>query len=89
MKLRDILLNINNIIQLEEDFPLEIKVRTNDPFGGDMFFGLCSWDGKNLKSEDGDSYSLDDEVIKYEIGFDFREDYYPYYMTYWFESEWI
>ena len=88
MKLRDILLNVNKIIQFEEEYPLEIIVRTNSPFDGeDMLFGFCSWDGYDLISEDGDSYDLDDEVVKYELHADFSKEN-PYYLIYWFKSEW-
>ena len=89
MKLKDILLNIDKIIEYKEDYVLPIQARTNSPFEGeDMLFGFCSWDGENLKSEDGDSYSLDEEVIKYELIVNFYESSYPYILTYWFNSEW-
>ena len=88
MKLRDILLNIDKIIEYKEDYVLPIQVRTNDPFGGDMLFGFCNWDGESLNSEDGDTYSLDDEVVKYELIVNFYENSYPYILTYWFNSEW-
>ena len=60
MKLKDILPN----------YPLEnIEVRTNNPFGEDMLFGFCSWTVTDLISEDGDSYYLDEEIVKYEPQF--------------------
>lgn len=33
--------------------------------GEDTLFGYCGWDGENLISHDGDSYHLDDEIVKY------------------------
>lgn len=73
MKLKDILPN----------HPVDIQVRTNDPFGEDMWFGCCHWTGTELISGDGDSYSIDDEVYKYEFDKD------GYSLTYWFEGNWI
>ena len=72
MKLKDILSNS----------PIDkIEVRTNDPFGDDMLFGFCRWTGTELVSLDGDNYSIEDEITKYE----FEE----YGLTYWIESEWV
>lgn len=74
MKLRDIL----------PSYPLQnIQVRTNDPFGDDMLFGYCHWTGSELVSGDGDSYYLDEEVVKYE--FDEENGR----LTYWIHSEWM
>ena len=73
MRLRDIL----------PDYSIEdIGVRTNDPWGGDMLFGYCHWTGTELISGDGDNYSLDDEIVKYEFDEEKKE------LTYWIESEW-
>ena len=72
MKLRDILLQLH---YKKTEPPIPITVRTNSPFDGeDMLFGFCSWDGENLISEDGDSYDLDDEVVKYELHTDFSKE---------------
>ena len=74
MKLKDIL----------PDYPLKnIQARTNGPFGGDLLFGYCHWTGTELISGDGDSYSVDDEISKYEFDEESRS------LTYWFESEWM
>ena len=35
--------------------------------GSDELFGICEYKRGKLKSLDGDSYSLSDEIIKYEI----------------------
>ena len=72
MKLKDLL--SNNIITIE--------VRTFDPDGDDMLFGHCRWNGKELVSLDGDTYSVEDEVYKFKFDN-------PSELTYWFESEWI
>lgn len=73
MKLKDILPN----------YPLEnIEVRTNNPFGEDMLFGFCSWTVTDLISEDGDSYYLDEEIVKYEFDEKNKE------LIYWIVSEW-
>lgn len=72
MKLKDLL--SNKIITIE--------VRTFDPNGDDMLFGYCRWNGKELVSLDGDTYSVEDEVCKFKFDN-------PSELTYWFESEWI
>ena len=71
MKLKDILPN----------HYINIQSRTYDPDGADMLFGYCHWTGTELVSDDGDSYSVEEEVIKYEFN--------EYGLAYWFESEWI
>ena len=46
-----------------------IEYRCNAPAfddDDDMLFGFCSWDGKELFSEDGDNYYLGDVIEKYE-----------------------
>ena len=61
-----------------------IMVRTNAPHGyphPDMLFGCCRWDGKDLISLDGDSYSVDWSVTKYEWESDDS-------LVSWIESEW-
>ena len=74
MKLRDIL----------PSYPLQnIQVRTNDSFGDDMLFGYCHWTGSELVSGDGDSYYLDEEIVKYEFDEENGE------LTYWIYSEWM
>lgn len=71
MKLKDIL----------PDHYINIQARTADPWGDDMLFGYCHWTGKELVSDDGDSYSIEEEIVKYEFD--------DYGLAYWFESEWI
>lgn len=45
----------------------EIEVRVYGPDGQDMLMGYCSYINGELKSLDGDSYSLDAEINEYEI----------------------
>jgi len=75
MKLKDIL----------PEEPLDrIMVRTNDPWDEDpdgMLFGYVGWDGANLVDLDGDYYSLNEEVTRYE----WEEDG---SLTYWIHSDW-
>ena len=68
------------------DHPIDvIEVRTNyppaynEPDG--MLFGYCAWDGSELTPLDGDSYSVYDEIYRYE--FDENGG-----LTYWLHSEW-
>lgn len=54
---------------LPADKKVGIEYRCNAPVfdeDEDMFFGFCSWDGKELFSEDGDNYYLGDVIEKYE-----------------------
>ena len=64
---------------------VNIMVRTNPPKNficEDLLVGYCKWDGKNLISLDGDSYSIEDEITKYEYEDDGS-------LTYWIGSEWM
>lgn len=47
-----------------------------------MLTGFCVWDGENLISADGDSYSLDEIVERHE----WEEDG---SLTYWVRCEWV
>lgn len=73
LKLKDILPN----------HYINIQVRTYTSFDEDIFFGSCHWSGTKLISDDGDDYSIDDEILKYEFSKDGKQ------LTYWFKSEWI
>ena len=67
---------------LVENKPIkEIELRTDSPYGGDMFFGFCSWDGKSLIPLDGDSYYLDEHIQGYEFDGDD-------YLVVWIYSTW-
>lgn len=75
------------------DYPIDnIMVRTNYPsafsdelseseYLDGMLFGYCSWDGRDLVSLDGDTYSVDMEIEKYEVS--------DHGITVWFISDWI
>lgn len=73
--------------------PINIMVRVFLPqdidyilYEEDTLFGYCRWDGRNLISEDGDSYDLDDEIVKWEIRI-FNEE--PF-IVYWEKTgEWL
>ena len=72
LKLRDIL----------PEHPVDcICERGADPYGEDMLLGICKWDGENLIPLDGDSYSLDAEVLKYE--YDENNN-----LSYWTPTTW-
>lgn len=52
----------------------------------DTLFGYCEWDGEKLISHDGDSYELDDEIVKWEVHVYDNEPY----IVYWLKTgEWI
>ena len=66
---------------------VSIEYRCNAPKcddEDDMLFGACYWDGKELISEDGDSYYLNDVIEKYM----WNEEEYPYDLTVWIEVKW-
>ena len=73
--------------------PVEIMVRTNYPesllpylsserIEQGLLVGYCSWDGEKLIPADGDYYSVDEVISKYE----YEEDG---SLTYWTVSEWM
>ena len=75
MKLRDILEGHAPVIYCQE--------RTNfEDIPDGIFTGSCKWTGTELLPLDGDIYSLDDEIYRYE----WEEDG---SLTYWVHSEWI
>jgi len=48
--------------------PALIEFRTKLPNGEDIFAGECKYTkGGRLLATDGDSYSLEDEIVHYEI----------------------
>lgn len=87
MKLREILDTVQKIYPFDE---IGVNYRTFDPDGEDMCFGYCSAkrDGDTyiITPFDGDDYSLDDEMVKYEIFTDECDDT---EICVWFEGEWI
>ena len=72
---------INEIKRYTSGHYINIMARTTDPWGDDLLFGYCHWTGTELVSDDGDSYSVEEEVVKYEFD--------DYGLAYWFESKWI
>lgn len=65
--------------------PQLVEVRTNGPKGydcDDLLLGQCTWDGENFVSTDGDYYTPDDEIDKYEYESDGS-------VTVWITSDWI
>ena len=50
--------------------PFAVMQRTTAPSNigiQDFLSGYCKWDGENLTPLDGDYYSLDDEIVAYEV----------------------
>lgn len=87
MKLREILDTVQKIYPFDK---IDIEYLTYDPYGEDTCFGYCDAkkDGDTyiITPHDGDSYSLDDELVKYEIFTDECDDT---LICVWFEGEWI
>lgn len=68
--------------------PVSIMVRTNAPVDSheeDILVGYCGWDGEKLIDLDGDCYSVDDEVVRFE----FDECDGITWLIYWTKSTWI
>ena len=75
MKLKDILTKPTEIswrILLNEKNAKSLGTK-------DIFAGVCEWNGKKLISTDGDSYSVDDEIV----GFLKMSDH----LVYWTKEE--
>ena len=70
---------LNNLLSASNE--AYIEYRCNSPFGSDMLFGFAEWDGQELKSSDGDSYYLNEEIEKYE----WEDDH---HLTIWIFVEW-
>ena len=53
-------------------------------FEEDTLFGYCRWDGKELIPDDGESYYLDEKIIKYtfDTGIDGVN------LIYWIKMNW-
>ena len=60
---------------------VEVEYRTFTPDGQDMFTGMAEYKNGQLYSLDGDNYSLDDQVSRWEYGNNI--------LTVWYESRWI
>lgn len=60
MTLKDVVKN--------KDYPT-IEYRVNDPTnpGSTVLFGYCSYKKGQLKSLDGDTYSLEDNILSYKM----------------------
>ena len=65
-----------------KDFP-KIMYRCNPPEGieDDCYVGICHYTHGQLIADDGDDYSLDDEIEKYEID--------NWGLIVWIHAEWI
>ena len=66
---------------------VKVEYRTDTPWEKDTLTGWC-WVEKvgnrfEITHSDGDNYSLDDEILKYE--FDFENNV----LTIWYECKWI
>lgn len=82
--------SIKTLIEVLNERNLEntdIMYRTNSPVEAeeDMLMGYCRYENGNLISLDGDSYCLDDEIVKYEMS---KDDNGNEYLVVWTESEW-
>jgi len=77
MTLEEILKDVS-----EDTEAIKIVYRTIDPYGMDIFSGLCEYRKGELNALDGDSYSLLDEITRHEWK-SFNE------LVVWYESEWI
>lgn len=83
MKLREILGDTPVPVIMERTFyPERMNPELDEEeIRNGMLFGYCAWDGKNLRPLDGDNYSLDREVERFEWDQDGN-------LTYWTRYEW-
>ena len=59
-------MTLRNVLGGKEYKRIEYNIEVPKIIGeGTVFFGSCSYVDGNLKSLDGDTYSLDDEIISY------------------------
>lgn len=67
------------------DDTIGIMYRTYDPDGEDVFTGYCRFINGELFATDGGVYSLEDELVDWDIrpSSDGNE-----YLNVWYESEW-
>ena len=67
---------------------IDIMYRTNSPvdWEEDMLMGYCRYEDGKLVSLDGDSYYLEDFIVKHEMDTDSKGNE---YLVVWIESEWI
>jgi hypothetical protein len=73
--------------ELLSDNRLAIEYRTIHPEYGDILTGSCHWNGTELIPDDGDIYSIEDEIEKYV--FIQRYDGLPDDLTIWYKSDWV
>lgn len=82
---------LNHYVKNGADVYIPITYRTIITSDGtDVFAGFCRYENGKLISEDGDNYSLEDEIIKYEMKLDNNiNGTMQMHLTVWYESEWI
>ena len=61
------IMRIKDIVNYIDENDITIEYRTYTPDGYDILTGYCRWNGMQLIPLDGDTYSLNDEIIKYKI----------------------
>lgn len=86
--LKDIL-HMISISYPQIHYPLTIMYRVTVKVDGveeDTLAGYCEYNGNELVSLDGDSYSLDDELIAYSI---FKTDTNEFLLSVTYEGEFV
>ena len=69
---------------------IPITYRTYGTDGEELLAGFCRYENGEIIPCDGDSYSLDDQIIKYSMDLDDDENgNMKMQLTVWYESEWI
>jgi len=82
---------LNHYVKDGADVYIPITYRTIITSDGtDVLAGFCRYENGELISEDGDNYSLEDEIIKYEMKLDNSiNGTMQMHLTVWYESEWL
>lgn len=83
MKLKDLLSDTPVPVIMERTFyPERMNPELDEEeIQNGMLFGYCTWDGENLRPLDGDNYSLNRKVERFEWDRDGN-------LTYWTRYEW-
>lgn len=53
--------------KFEPPYAVQYRIQVPEFNIDDTLAGYCKWDGEELTSLDGDNYSLDDEIVAYEV----------------------
>lgn len=97
MILKEVIKLVENEGKLTPPFDIEYRITlpphlVEELGEEDTLYGYCHWDGKDLIPDDQDDYSINDDILHYEV-FEVREDMAEYKgekaLSVTIEGEWI